>query len=147
MSSSATGSATITRVAAMHSCPALYMPAPAMALAVAARSVSSNTITGALPPSSRTERRGALADAAAMARPVATEPVNDTRSMSGWLTRSAPVVEPRPLTRFSTPAGRRSAATCTNRVVESGVFSAGLSTSVLPVARAGNTFHTACQSG
>ncbi len=54
--SSWTPACTSTRVAAVQSWPALNRPAPAMPSAAVAMSASSNTTTGALPPSSRCTR-------------------------------------------------------------------------------------------
>ena len=47
-------------------------------------SASSNTITGALPPSSRCTRFSVSAAVRAMTLPVATSPVSDTIATSGW---------------------------------------------------------------
>src|ERR1700735_3733037 len=58
-----------TRVAAVQSWPALKYPAPAMPSAVAAMSASSNTMTGALPPSSRWTRLRSSAAALATSPP------------------------------------------------------------------------------
>jgi hypothetical protein len=73
--------------------------------------------------------------------------VKDTRSTPGWATSAAPAPAPRPCTTFSTPGGSTSAARLANRAADRGVFSAGLSTTVFPVAMAGTTFQTACHSG
>src|SRR5262245_55165049 len=105
---SAMSACTISRLAAMHSWPALYSAAATTSSAVLAMLVSSNTITGALPPSSRMVRCGPPAAARAIARPVAVEPVNETRSTPGWPARYSPTVAPRPWTMFSTPAGSQS---------------------------------------
>ena len=59
-------------------------------------SASSNTTTGALPPSSRCTRFSESAAARAMVLPVATSPVSDTIAIFGWLTSAAPAVSPWP---------------------------------------------------
>ena len=64
---------------------------PAMIpLAAAARSASSKTTCGDLPPSSRVTRLTFSAAAFATARPVAVEPVNATLSTPGWAASAAP---------------------------------------------------------
>ncbi len=85
---------------------------------------------------------------AAMCRAVGTEPVKLMRRTSGWLFRASPTSEPYPCTTLSTPAGRpASAAMSASSEAVSGDHSAGLSTTVLPAARAGATFQVASISG
>src|SRR5919204_209268 len=78
-----------------------------MPFATAAGSASSNTSTGALPPSSRCTRLSVSAAARATSLPVATSPVRDTMRTSRWRTMPAPTGSPSPVITFSTPAGRR----------------------------------------
>jgi hypothetical protein len=79
--------------------------------------------------------------------PVAGEPVSETISTSGWVTSAEPAGLPWPVITLSTPAGSSSAASSANLSVETGVVSAGLSTTVLPVASAGPSFQIAIIRG
>jgi hypothetical protein len=54
---------------------------------------------------------------------------------------------PKPLTTLSTPGGRHLAASSANSRIVAGVCSAGLSTTQLPAASAGASFHAAINSG
>ena len=74
----------------------------------ASTSASSNTMTGALPPSSRCTRVSVAAAAVATAWPAATLPVSDAMATSGCSTSAAPAVSPWPQTTLSTPGGRMS---------------------------------------
>ncbi len=140
--SSATRGATSTLVAAVQSCPALKYPAIATASAVPSISASSNTITGAFPPSSRCTRLRSVAPDAATSMPARVDPVIDT--MAGVLcATSARPVSRSPQMTFSTPGGRNSAAISASRTVLTGVVSLGLSTTVLPAAMAGASFQIA----
>ena len=107
---------------------------------------SSNTMAGALPPSSRCTRFRSLAADDATAMPARTEPVMATICGVGCAMRAAPVSRA-PSTTFSVPAGVCSATISASSSVDSGVDSAGLSTTVLPAASAGAIFHTAMLSG
>ena len=71
-------------------------------------STSSNTTTGALPPSSRCTRLSVGAARAAIHLPVSTEPVSETMSTSSCATSAAPGSSP-PATTLSTPGGQDSA--------------------------------------
>ena len=64
----------------------------------------------------------------------------------GWRHRARPVSRS-PQTTLSTPGGRNSAAISASSSVETGVVSDGLSTTVLPAARAGAIFQIAIISG
>ena len=109
-------------------------------------SASSNTTTGALPPSSRWTRLRSAAAAPATCMPARTEPVIDTIAGVGWSTIARPVSRSPQIT-LNTPGGRNSAAISASSVVLAGVVSLGLSTTVLPAAIAGANFHTAIISG
>ena len=87
------------------------------------------------------------AAALAIPLPVSGEPVSDTISTSGWVTSAAPAGSPWPHTTLSTPLGKHCEASSASLTVDSGVVSAGLSTTVLPVASAGPIFQTAISSG
>ncbi|MNH18926.1 hypothetical protein D3C79_786470 [compost metagenome] len=110
-------------------------------------SASSKMITGALPPSSMCMRLTLSAVLAMMLAPVAIEPVSDTMRTFGWLTSGVPTLGPRPKRIFSTPAGNISLASSARRKAVSGVCSDGLSTTVLPAARAGAIFQATIISG
>jgi len=87
------------------------------------------------------------ATARAICRPTSVDPVNATLSTSGWATTAAPVAPP-PVTMFTTPGGRSACWQIWAKVsAVRGVVSAGLSTTVLPVARAGATFQASMRSG
>ena len=79
----------------------------------------------------------------AMCLPVTVSPVIDTMRTLGCPTSRSPISPPEPESTLSTPAGRASAISSAKRSAESGVRAAGLSTTVLPVARAGPSFHAA----
>ena len=113
-----------------------------MPSAAAAGSASSKTMTGALPPSSRWTRLRVGAAAAATSMPARTEPVTDTMAGVSCATRARPVSRS-PHTTLKTPGGRCSAMISAMSNAVTGVVSDGLSTMVLPAARAGANFHTA----
>jgi len=67
--------------------------------------------------------------------------------MPGCVTSASPVL-PKPWTRFTTPGGRpASSSSSTIFVAQAGVSSAGLSTTVLPLMRAGKSFHAGIAVG
>ncbi len=81
-------------------------------------------------------------------RPTAVEPVNATLATSGCSASRAPTVGPAPTTTSNTPSGiPASSASSASRRAVSGVSSAGFTTMVLPVARAGPTFHEVMAAG
>ncbi len=80
------------------------------------------------------------------ARPVWVEPVKLSLSMPGWDDINGPRASP-PLMTFSTPAGKTSRSSSPSFSVVNGVNGNGLSTIVLPVSKAGATFHSASASG
>jgi len=86
-------------------------------------------------------------DDRAMARPAPVDPVKATRLTSGWPTRACPVSRP-PVTMLTTPAGRSACCRISaNNSAVSEVVSAGLSTTVLPAARAGAIFQASISRG
>ncbi|MNF94862.1 hypothetical protein D3C84_775830 [compost metagenome] len=111
-------------------------------------SLSAKTMKGDLPPSSRLMFLMSRAAACMMRLPVGTLPVKASLSMPGCSASGAPASGPRPVTRFSTPAGSPalSAIRASSRAV-SGVSSEGLSTMQQPAARAGATFQAAISIG
>ena len=85
---------------------------------------------------------------AAIERPTSVEPVNATLATSGCSTSRCPHVRPGPTTTLTTPSGiPASRAMRSNSSAVSGVSSAGFSTTVLPAASAGASFHDAITSG
>ena len=79
-----------------------------------------------------------LADSRAMALPVPVEPVNISLSMSGWVVRCAPR-SPSPATTVRTSSGRTLLRTWPRAKTLKGVYSDGLTTTVLPIRRDGAT--------
>ncbi len=101
-----------------------------------------------LPPSSSVTRLIVSAAPAAIERPTSVEPVNAIFATSGCSTSRCPQVRPGPTTTFTTPAGIPASSTSSENLSDvSGVSSAGLSTTVLPAASAGASFHAAIVSG
>ncbi len=81
-----------------------------------------------------------------IALPTSVEPVNATLSTSE-ATRAAPV-SPAPVSTLTVPGGSSAAwITSARSSAVSGVVSAGFRTVVLPVARAGASFHAAISIG
>jgi hypothetical protein len=78
--------------------------------------------------------------------PAWVEPVIDTSCGVRCETRVRPVSRS-PQTTLKTPGGKNSAAISASSSVDTGVVSDGLSTTVLPAARAGAIFQTAIISG
>jgi hypothetical protein len=103
---------------------------------------------GDLPPSSRETFFRFPAAAATISLPTSVEPVKATLSTFGCAASAAPVVSPKPVTTFTTPSGTpASAISPASRSAVSGVCSAGLRITVLPVVRAGPSFQAAISSG
>ena len=82
------------------------------------------------------------AAAAATSMPARTEPVTDTMAGVSCTTSARPVSRS-PQTTLKTPGGRCSAMISAISSAVTGVVSDGLSTMVLPAAKAGANFHTA----
>ena len=89
--------------------------------------------------------RSVAADAAT-SMPARTEPVIATICGVGCATSARPVSRSPQIT-LSTPGGRNSAHSSAIIVEVAGVVSLGLSTTVLPAARAGAIFHDIIASG
>ena len=88
--SSYTSRCTSIRVQAVQVWPALRNALPTPTLTALARSASARITLADLPPSSRVTRAIRSAASWLIAAPVAVEPVNETRSTSGWAARAAP---------------------------------------------------------
>ena len=80
--------------------------------------------------------------------PVADSPTKATAAMSGCSVRARPAVSPMPCTTLSTPGGRpASSAISASRQAVRGLHSAGLCTTVQPVASAGAIFQVDSMNG
>ena len=82
-----------------------------------------------------------------MSRPVVVSPVKAILAMRLLDASGLPASRPKPLTTFSTPFGKRSPISSMRIMIEAGVCSAGLRTTQLPAASAGESFQTAISSG
>ncbi len=124
---------TMSRAEAVQRCPVEKKAPCAAAFTAVARSASSSTTSGFLPPiSSWTFAMRAIAFAA-MPRPVPTEPVKLSAATSGSFTSTSPTTEPRPITRLNTPAGMPAFARISvSAHAQPGTRSAGFITTVLP---------------
>src|ERR1700740_1872368 len=83
-----------------------------------------------------------------MSRPTEDDPVKLITGTSLCCDKGAPAPGPSPLTRLTTPRGiPASVSTCTRLYDESGVSSAGFSTTVFPLTSAGIIFHDGIAMG
>src|SRR6187551_3681806 len=123
----------------------LEMIAPS---AAASRSASSNTMNGALPPSSSEIFLIVGATCFISSRPTSVDPVNDSFRTVGFAHISPPIDGASPVMTFSTPGGNpaRSASSASANA-EYGVASAGLMTTVQPAASAGDTLRVIIEHG
>ena len=122
--------------------------APATA---ASRSASSNTMNGALPPSSSETFLTWSAAWRISSLPISVEPVKLSLRTIGLLVSSPPIAgasSPSPVTTLNTPAGTpaRSPSSAIASA-DSGVCSAGLSTIVQPAASAGAALRAGIAAG
>ena len=143
-----TPSCTNSRFAHTQVCPALrYLEAIAPATA-ASRSASSNTMKGALPPSSMLVFLIVGAHIAISLAPTSVEPVNDSFRTSGLEVSSSPIGPDGPVITLHTPAGMpaRSARTA-NAKAENGVWLAGRMTPVHPAAQPGPALRVIIAAG
>ncbi|MNN80136.1 hypothetical protein D3C81_1968410 [compost metagenome] len=109
--------------------------------------MSSKKMFGDLPPSSTVDGMMFSAAHFMMCEPTGVEPVKAILAIRLLVARASPASRPKPWTMFSTPGGSRSPISSTSTVMPSGVCSAGLSTTQLPAARAGASFHAAIRIG
>ena len=101
-----------------------------------------------MPPSSSVTRLTVPAAPCITVRPTSVEPVKPIFATSGCSTSRAPTTEPLPTTTLTTPSGIPASSTSSaSRSADSGVSSAGFSTTVLPHASAGPSFQLAMLSG
>src|SRR5450830_73864 len=114
----------------------------------ASRSASSNTMKGALPPSSSDNFLMLEAHCCINSLPIAVEPVKLSLRTMGLLVISPPMASGAPVTTLKTPAGTpaRSANTA-SASAEKGVASAGLSTIGQPAANAGPALRVIIAAG
>ena len=112
-------------------------------------SASLNTMFGDFPPSSRvTFFKLDPAAAFMIDRPTIVLPVKATLSTSIWAAMAAPAVFPKPAMMLMTPGGKPASLTSLPQYRPvSGVCSATLMTTTLPVATAGPIFHAHMRSG
>ena len=111
------------------------------------RSASSNTMNGDFPPSSSDSFFPVPAVATRMSRPTSVDPVKAILSTPGCATSAAPV-RPSPVMMLTTPAGSpASTHSSANSSAVSEVNSAGLSTTVFPIAMAGAIFQASMSIG
>src|ERR1700751_3053633 len=115
----------------------------------ASTSASSNTMKGALPPSSIAGFTTLSAAACRSLRPTSVEPVNETTRTRGSLSiASTTGPERREGTTLMTPGGKPiSTITGINANMVSGVYEAGLSTTEQPAASAGPILRVAIAAG
>ncbi len=146
-SRSATPSWARMREPAQHTWPWLNQIASTTPSTTLSRSASWKTTKGDFPPSSSETFLPVPAVAVRMMRPTSVDPVNAILSTSGWATSALPV-RPSPVMMFTTPGGSpASSQSSANRSAVREVNSAGLSTTVFPVAIAGAIFHASMRSG
>src|SRR6478735_12238651 len=119
--------------------------APATALS---RSASSNTMKGALPPSSIETFFTVWAACSSSTLPTSVEPVNVIFLTSGLPVISAPMARADPVRIDTTPAGKPARSHSTPQArPESGVCEAGLITIGQPAARAGAILRAIIEDG
>ncbi|MNG08154.1 hypothetical protein D3C84_914910 [compost metagenome] len=82
-----------------------------------------------------------------MCAPTGVEPVKAILAMRLLVASAWPASLPKPWTMLSTPGGSRSPMISASTMIDSGVCSAGLSTTQLPAASAGASFQAAISSG
>ncbi len=138
---------TSSREPAQHTWPWLNQIASTTPSTTLSTSASSKTTKGDLPPSSSESALPLPAVAWRMIRPTSVEPVKAILSMSACLTISSPTA-PSPVMMLTTPGGKSIAWQISAKAsAVSEVHSAGLSTTVLPMASAGAIFQASISSG
>lgn len=149
VNSSRTELATWNRLAAVHASPPLRILARIAPSTAASTSASSNTMNGALPPSSIEVRSSLSADCLTSALPTPVEPVNVSlrsrpSSMSAPVTPRGLLVGSTDRTPLGSPASSMSLASSS---MVSGVSCAGLTIMVQPAANAGPILRVPMASG
>src|SRR6476661_7020207 len=115
---------------------------------IASMSTSSSSIAADLPPSSKVTGRRSPAQAVAIERPAAVDPVKATLSTPRCDTKYAPMSGP-PGTQLTTPGGSSAAATASATMYQSSTVAGGdgLTTTEHPAARAGAILLIASTTG
>ncbi len=108
---------------------------------------SAKKMLGDLPPSSSVTGMRFWLAYCMISRPVVVSPVKAIFAMRLLDASGLPHSMPKPLTTLTTPGGSRSPISSISTRIDTGVCSAGLSTTQLPAASAGASFHTAISSG
>ena len=108
---------------------------------------SAKKMLGDLPPSSSVTGIRFSEAYCMISRPVVVSPVKAILAMRLFWASGLPASTPKPLTTLSTPGGSRSPTRSMSTMIDIGVCSAGFSTTQLPAARAGASFHTAIRIG
>ena len=98
---------------------------------------------GDLPPSSSVTGIRFSEAYCMISRPVVVSPVKATFATRGLWASGLPASTPKPCTTFTTPLGRMSAMSSISAMIDTGVCSAGLSTTQFPAASAGASFQVA----
>src|SRR5438477_3048839 len=107
-------------------------------LTAMSRSASSNTMKGALPPSSRESFFTVPAHCSISSLPISVEPVKESLRTIGFEVISPPIALAEPVTMFNTPLGKPArSASSASASAENGVWLAGLITTGQPAASAG----------
>src|SRR5438477_12342023 len=117
-------------------------------LTAMSRSASSNTMKGALPPSSSESFFTVPAHCAIRTLPISVEPVKESLRTVGFEVISAPISVALPVTQESTPFGTPArSASSQSANAEYGVWLAGFSTMVQPAASAGPALRVSIAEG
>ena len=138
----------MNRLRAQQSWPVLSNTDMGVAAIAASRSASSKTMHADLPPSSSETRVMLSAQVRMICAPVELSPVKLILLTRASATKRLPSVEPGPGST-DTHAGGTPASSSTSASMSAvmGVSEAGLTTTGLPHARAGATFHVVMSSG
>src|SRR5690349_5069890 len=127
----------------MQTCPALRNFEAAIVFAATSMFASSNTITGAWPPSSIVARFMYLPASDARCLPTTVEPVNEILRITGWGIRYSLISAGLPYTRLTTPGGTPASANARmSSDGEAGVSSGALTMIEQPVVTAAESFRT-----
>ena len=132
-----------------HTCPQFEKTERIAPATASSKSQSAKTSAAFLPPSSNDTGFTPAAATRMIAPPVADSPVKVIASISGFAVSHSPVESaPKPWTRLNTPGGTPALSiTSASKVAVEGVSSLGLTTTTLPQASAGATFHVISSSG
>ncbi len=143
------GRSTYTRSVPRHTWPQFANTARVIPSTAASKSQSANTTPAFLPPSSNDTGRVPSAAAFMIAAPVRVSPVNVIAFTPLWRVRNSPAEPgPKPCTTLYTPFGTPTLfITSPSSVAVDGVSSDGFTTTALPHASAGPTFHVISSSG